>query len=107
MLTGTVLEELNFTVYLGDIPEDVELTSVQLNGNLFEVPLRNVSTFSLEKVVHLNDTRGYILKVPFEDAAVIQKVKTVEHSIKCFFIYLHFNDFSFSSLERRFSASWP
>ncbi|KAF3837108.1 hypothetical protein F7725_004572 [Dissostichus mawsoni] len=68
----TVLEENMFTVYLGDVPEDVQLAAVHLNGQEFTVPL-NVSSFIITKVVHPNNTHGYKLKVPFEDPVVLQQ----------------------------------
>ncbi|KAF3837105.1 hypothetical protein F7725_004569 [Dissostichus mawsoni] len=69
----TVLEENMFTVYLGDVPEDVQLAAVHLNGQEFTVPL-NVSSFIITKVVHPNNTHGYKLKVPFEDPVVLQQI---------------------------------
>ncbi|KAI9543320.1 hypothetical protein NQZ68_011969 [Dissostichus eleginoides] len=68
----TVLEENMFTVYLGDVPEDVQLAAVHLNGHEFIVPL-NASSFIITKVVHPNNTHGYKLKVPFEDPVVLQQ----------------------------------
>ncbi|KAK1890166.1 Zona pellucida sperm-binding protein 2 [Dissostichus eleginoides] len=68
----TVLEENMFTVYLGDVPEDVQLAAVHLNGQEFTVPL-NASSFIITKVVHPNNTHGYKLKVPFEDPVVLQQ----------------------------------
>ncbi|XP_049923997.1 uncharacterized protein LOC126404664 [Epinephelus moara] len=69
----TVLEERIFTVYLGDVPEDVELTSVNLNGQEFTVPLTNTSSHTITKVVHPNNTYGYTLRVPFDDPVVMQQ----------------------------------
>uniref|UniRef100_UPI0037E90762 uncharacterized protein n=1 Tax=Semicossyphus pulcher TaxID=241346 RepID=UPI0037E90762 len=69
----TVLEENTFTVYLGDVPEDVDLAAVHLNGQEFTVPFLNTSSHTLTKVVHPNNTHGYTLKVPFDDAVVIQQ----------------------------------
>nr|XP_046237646.1 uncharacterized protein LOC124055071 [Scatophagus argus] len=67
------LEERMFTVYLGDVPADVELVAVHLNGQEFTVPFRNASSHTITKVVHPNDTRGYTLKVPFDDPVVVQQ----------------------------------
>ncbi|XP_041635526.1 zona pellucida protein AX 4 [Cheilinus undulatus] len=69
----TVLEELTFTVYLGDVPEDVELFAVFMNGEEFTVPFMNTSSHTITKVVHPNNTHGYTLKVPFDDPVVIQQ----------------------------------
>ncbi|KAG7243420.1 hypothetical protein INR49_011877 [Caranx melampygus] len=69
----TVAEEHVFTVYLGDVPEDVELTAVHLNGQEFPLPLENTSRHTITKAVHPNNTHGYTLKVPFDDPVVIQQ----------------------------------
>ncbi|XP_070711321.1 uncharacterized protein [Pempheris klunzingeri] len=67
----TVLEERTFTVRLGDVPEDVELAAVHLNGQEFAVPFTNTSSCTITKVVHPNNTHCYTLKVPFDDPVVI------------------------------------
>ncbi|KAJ0055528.1 hypothetical protein NL108_005382, partial [Boleophthalmus pectinirostris] len=69
----TVLAEQRFTVYLGDVPQDVKLISVEINRQKFQLPLKNDSTFSVTNVVHPNDTHGYVLKVPFNNLPVIQQ----------------------------------
>ncbi|XP_022616452.1 uncharacterized protein LOC111233007 [Seriola dumerili] len=69
----TVVEERLFTVYLGDVPEDAELAAVQLNGQELTVPFTNTSIHSITKVIQPNSTRGYTLKVPFDDPVVIQQ----------------------------------
>lgn len=74
-LSGTVLEEGMFTVYLGDIPADVELAALHLNGEEFAVPCTNTSSHSITNVVHPNNTHGYTLKVPCDEPVVIQQVK--------------------------------
>ncbi|XP_073331285.1 uncharacterized protein [Pagrus major] len=68
----TVLEEHMFTVYLGDVPTDVKLSAVHLNGQEFTVPFTNTSRYTIAQV-DLNDTHGYTLKVPFDDPVVIQQ----------------------------------
>ncbi|XP_030286620.1 uncharacterized protein LOC115589692 [Sparus aurata] len=68
----TALEEHMFTVYLGDVPTDVKLAAVHLNGQLFTVPFTNASRYTITQV-DLNDTHGYTLTVPFDDPAVIQQ----------------------------------
>nr|XP_040036087.1 zona pellucida protein AX 4 [Gasterosteus aculeatus aculeatus] len=69
----TSVAERAFTVYLGNIPEDVQLLAVRLNGQEFAVPFSNTSAYSLTKVVHPNNTCGFTLRVPFEDPLVVQK----------------------------------
>lgn len=71
----TVLEERVFSVYLGDVPDDVELAAVQLNGRGFPLPFTNASRRTITEVVQSNNTRGYSLQVPFEDPVVIREVK--------------------------------
>ncbi|XP_045897980.1 uncharacterized protein LOC123965525 [Micropterus dolomieu] len=71
----TVLEERTFTIYLGDVPEDVELAAVNLNGQEPTVPFTNESSRAITNVVYPNNTHGYTLKVPFDDPDVIQQVK--------------------------------
>ncbi|XP_051800087.1 uncharacterized protein LOC127532449 [Acanthochromis polyacanthus] len=66
----TVLEDRTFTVYLGDVPEDVKLAAVHVNGHL-----TNASVHTIVKVVQPNNTHGYTLKVPFDDPVVTQQVK--------------------------------
>ncbi|XP_035849390.1 uncharacterized protein LOC116049020 isoform X2 [Sander lucioperca] len=80
----TVPEERTFTVYLGDVPEDVELTAVHLNGQKFTVPFTNTSSHNITKVVSPNHTHGYTLKVPFEDPVVMQQLikdATMQHRL--------------------------
>uniref|UniRef100_A0A4W6D2Y6 ZP-domain containing protein Ig-like domain-containing protein n=1 Tax=Lates calcarifer TaxID=8187 RepID=A0A4W6D2Y6_LATCA len=69
----TVNEEHMFSVYLGDVPDDVELAAVHLNGHKFTVPFTNTSRHTITKVVHPNSTHGYTLKVPFDDPVVLQQ----------------------------------
>ncbi|XP_063756404.1 uncharacterized protein LOC134875728 isoform X2 [Eleginops maclovinus] len=68
----TVLVENMFTVYLGDVPEDVQVNAGHLNRQEITVPLTNTSVI-MTKVVHPNNTHGYKLKVPFEDPFVMQQ----------------------------------
>ncbi|XP_054656626.1 uncharacterized protein LOC129194997 [Dunckerocampus dactyliophorus] len=77
----TVVEEHMFTVYLGDIPEDVELLSFQLNGHEILWPLANTSSYTIVNVVQPNHQHGYMLKVPFDDPAVSQEFCAF-HSVK-------------------------
>lgn len=71
-----VLEERTFTVYLGDVPADVELAAIYLNGQEFTASFTNASRHNVTQVVHPNNTHGYILKVPFDDPAVQLQVKS-------------------------------
>ncbi|MEQ2205438.1 hypothetical protein XENOCAPTIV_029454, partial [Xenoophorus captivus] len=69
----TDVAEGAFTVYLGKVPRDVELTSLQLNGQEFEVPFSDANTCTLTEVNHPNKTHSYTLKVPLHDKIVFQE----------------------------------
>ncbi len=75
LISGTVPEEHMFTVYLGDVPADVELAAVHLNGQEYAIPFTNTSSHSITQTVHPNNTHGYTLKVPFDDPVVMKQVK--------------------------------
>ena len=64
-----------FTIYMGDVPKDVELAAVYLNGHKCKSPFTNTSGHTVTEVVHPNNTHGYTLKVPFDDPVVIKQVK--------------------------------
>ncbi|XP_073331308.1 uncharacterized protein [Pagrus major] len=66
----TILEERTFTVYLGDVPADVELAAVHLNEHEC---CTNATNHSLTQVVHPNNTHSYTVEVPFDDPAVIKR----------------------------------
>ncbi|XP_035004278.2 uncharacterized protein LOC118102293 [Hippoglossus stenolepis] len=78
----TVLEERVFTIYLGDVPEDVEVSAVQLNEHKHIYKFGHESGHSITKVVHPNNTHGYTLKVPFDDPAVIKKFSKEDEAMK-------------------------
>ncbi|KAM9717690.1 uncharacterized protein ACNS7B_021300 [Menidia menidia] len=68
----TVLAEGVFTVCLGNIPKDVLLTCVHLNGHRFLAPF-NGSACSITEESHPNNTHSYILKVSLHDPMVLQE----------------------------------
>lgn len=67
-------EERTFSVYLGDVPEDVELAALHLNGYEFSMLTSNSSMYTISKVFYFNNTYGYSLTVPFDDPVVIHEV---------------------------------
>ncbi|XP_070849899.1 uncharacterized protein [Chaetodon trifascialis] len=69
----TVHEEHVFTVYLGDVPADVELAALHLNDHECTLPSTNTSSHTITNIVHPNNTHGYTLKVPFDDPVVIKQ----------------------------------
>ncbi|XP_029985022.1 uncharacterized protein LOC115415555 [Sphaeramia orbicularis] len=64
----TLSEDQMFSVYLGNVPADVVLDEVWINGK----PLQALASSkrSLNPVIHVNGSRGFELRVPFEDNAV-------------------------------------
>lgn len=82
-LPGTDPEEQSFSVFLGDIPADVTLAAVRLNGVELAVPFENASRYTLTEESQANDTHGYVLKVPLDDAVVLQQVKNVSSAASC------------------------
>ncbi|CAF89581.1 unnamed protein product [Tetraodon nigroviridis] len=55
--TGTLLAERMFLAYLGDVPEDVVLVSVGLNGQEFPLQAQTLTGFTVTEVAHANNTR--------------------------------------------------
>ncbi|XP_056598711.1 zona pellucida protein AX 4 [Triplophysa dalaica] len=72
----TTPDERVFTVFLGNIPFDVELVSVTLNGQELSV-LTAVQMGYLITRIPQENTFAYILKVPF-DNAVVKKLYVAE-----------------------------
>ncbi|XP_056882144.1 uncharacterized protein LOC130522123 isoform X3 [Takifugu flavidus] len=70
----TVLAEMAFTIYLGEVPEDVVLVAVHLNGESYGLPFATQSSHSITKVTYANNTQGYTLKVPFAHPMVEEKM---------------------------------
>lgn len=68
------MAERTFTVYLGEVPEDVILAVVHLNGEGYELPFAHQSSHSISKVTYANNSQGYTLKVPFDHPVVETKV---------------------------------
>lgn len=73
-LPETVPEEQVFTVYLGNIPFDVELMSLELNGQEFSVSTAMQMGCSITRVPQDNNTFAYIVGVPFDAEFVVKQV---------------------------------
>lgn len=71
----TVLGDRVFRVYLGDVPEDVVLAAVYLNGQEYPISFTDTSTHNFIETVHPNNSHGFTLEVPFDDPVVLQKVE--------------------------------
>ncbi|KAK9972160.1 hypothetical protein ABG768_025486 [Culter alburnus] len=71
-------EERVFTVYLGNIPFDVELVAIELNGQEISVLTAMQMGFSITRVQEDGSdiTFAYILRVPFEDQFVVKQYIT-------------------------------
>lgn len=65
-----------FNVYLGNIPADVVLEEVRINGK----PLLMSDTLGIviNPVVHVNGSQAYELRLPFEDTMVQWTVRTLD-----------------------------
>ncbi|XP_047430113.1 uncharacterized protein LOC124999307 isoform X2 [Mugil cephalus] len=69
-LNQTIADQQVFSVYLGNIPADVILEEVLINGRRMLKKETPDQGFSITPVVHMNGSRGYELQLPFEDPAV-------------------------------------
>uniref|UniRef100_H3BXU9 ZP-domain containing protein Ig-like domain-containing protein n=1 Tax=Tetraodon nigroviridis TaxID=99883 RepID=H3BXU9_TETNG len=79
---GTLLAERMFLAYLGDVPEDVVLVSVGLNGQEFPLQAQTLTGFTVTEVAHANNTRGYTLKVPFDHPVVQQQFSKQDRAMQ-------------------------
>ncbi|XP_064821000.1 uncharacterized protein LOC135539048, partial [Oncorhynchus masou masou] len=71
IINQTVLEDRVFTVYLGNLHYDVDLVAVTLNGHNFTILEATKSGLVITTVPQPNSNlHAYILRLPFEDAAV-------------------------------------
>lgn len=71
----TVSEDTAFSLYLGNIPEDVVLGEVWINGKRLMLASSERGV-SVTLVTHVNGSRAYKLRLPFEDTDVLWKVRT-------------------------------
>ncbi|XP_011490423.1 uncharacterized protein LOC105357248 isoform X3 [Oryzias latipes] len=69
-LNKSISEQQMFSIYLGNIPADVFLEEVLINGKQLLVSGEPKLGLSIRPVVHLNGSRGYELQLPFDDPAV-------------------------------------
>ncbi|XP_034436491.1 uncharacterized protein LOC117758703 [Hippoglossus hippoglossus] len=61
-----------FSVYLGNIPADVVLEEVWINGKQLRMSALSIERgVSISPVSHVNGSRAYKLRLPFEDADVL------------------------------------
>lgn len=64
-----------FSVYLGNIPADVLLEDIWINGKQL-MSKSAEQGYSISPFVHANGSRAYTLQLPFEDAIVSWMVRT-------------------------------
>ncbi|XP_044024572.1 uncharacterized protein LOC122862843 isoform X2 [Siniperca chuatsi] len=69
-LDKTMSDEQVFSVYLGNIPADVILEEVRINGKQLMMSESAETGYSITPIVHINSSRAYELRLPFEDAVV-------------------------------------
>lgn len=69
----TVSNEEMFTVYLGNVPGDLELVAVHLNKEEFQAPFVNSTSYTLDITEFPNNTYSYTLKVPFDNSFIIKR----------------------------------
>lgn len=67
---GTVIDDQVFSIYLGNIPADVILEEVQINRKQLMMSESADQGYSISPVVNVNGSRGYELRLPFEDTVV-------------------------------------
>ncbi|KAM6450087.1 uncharacterized protein PHA67_017284 [Liasis olivaceus] len=73
LINNTVPERGYFDVSIGNFLPDVELTTIAIGGKPLTPPELKEHGFSLEEVLNPNNTRVFILKVPFSNPLVEQK----------------------------------
>lgn len=73
-LPETTPEERVFKVFLGNIPFDVELVSLEMNGQEFSLSAAMQMGCSITRVPQENNTFAYILTVPFDAQFVVKQV---------------------------------
>ncbi|XP_024146198.1 uncharacterized protein LOC112157602 isoform X2 [Oryzias melastigma] len=70
ILNKTISEQQMFSIYLGNIPADVFLEEVRINGKQLLVSGEPRPGLGIRPVVHLNGSRGYELQLAFDDPVV-------------------------------------
>lgn len=68
-----------FSVYLGNIPADVLLEEIWINGKQLTMSESPEQSYSISPVVHTNGSRAYELQLPFEDGAVHWMVRSPQN----------------------------
>lgn len=69
----TVADNQVFSVYLGNIPVDVILEDIWVNGK--QLKMSEKLRYSIKYSVHNNGSKAYQLQLPFKDSVVQQMVR--------------------------------
>lgn len=69
----TVADNQVFSVYLGNIPADVILEDIWINGK--QLQMSEKLDYSVKHSVHNNGSKAYQLQLPFKDSVVQQMVR--------------------------------
>ncbi|XP_040920103.1 uncharacterized protein LOC121199464 isoform X4 [Toxotes jaculatrix] len=69
-LDQTISDDQVFSIYLGNIPTDVILEEVRINRKHLMMADAIERGVSISPVIHINGSRAYELRLPFQDAAV-------------------------------------
>ncbi|XP_013878075.1 uncharacterized protein LOC106527668 isoform X2 [Austrofundulus limnaeus] len=67
-LNQTTSDNQEFSVYLGNIPADVILENIWINGK--QMLGKSEQNLSISPIVHLNGSQAFKLRLPFDNAAV-------------------------------------
>lgn len=71
-----------FSVYLGNIPHDVIIKDISINGKQLIISESAERGYSISPIVHANSSRAYELQLPFEDSIVhwmVRNYRNLDH----------------------------
>ncbi|XP_070705205.1 uncharacterized protein [Pempheris klunzingeri] len=70
ILDQTTSDDRVFSVYLGNVPADVILVDVRINGEQLVESESAKRGYSIHPILHTNGSRAYNFQLPFQDATV-------------------------------------
>ncbi|MED6268125.1 hypothetical protein CHARACLAT_019043 [Characodon lateralis] len=70
-LNKTISDHQEFTVYLGNIPTNVILEEIWINGQRLLMLGKPQQGLSISPIVHVNGSQAYELRLPFNDPVVL------------------------------------
>lgn len=80
--TETKSDDQVFSVYLGNIPHDVTIEDISINGKQLIISESAERGYSISTIVHANGSRAYELQLPFEDSIVhwmVRDYRNLDH----------------------------